>query len=113
MDSPLNPLDGFIEGVADDGRIHLPPNVSTVMAEDLRAGLVLAADHEEAIIVDAAETTSIGQAALQLLVAAKFEADQLAIPFIIENARPELVERIAMLGLADLLGISSQKGEQP
>ena len=64
MDSPHKLLDGPMDGLEADGRLRLPPNVTTVMAEDLRAGLVLAADHEAAIQIDASETVSIGQAAL-------------------------------------------------
>lgn len=110
MDSPQKlldgPMDGPVNGLQADGRLRLPPNVTTVMAEDLRAGLILAADHEAAILIDAAETVSIGQAALQLLIAARQEADQLSIPFKIENAQPALVARIGALGLADMLGLA-------
>lgn len=109
MDSPQKLLDGLMDGPMDrleaDGRLRLPPNVTTVMAEDLRAGLVLAADHEAAILIDASETLSIGQAALQLLIAARQEADRMKIPFAIENAQPALVARIGALGLGDMLGL--------
>jgi len=111
MDSAPNPLDEPLEGLEADGHLHLPENVTTVMAEDLRAGLVLAADHESAIFIDASETQSIGQAALQLLVAARLEADRLGLPFAIENARPELVERITGLGLAETLKLTDEKGQ--
>lgn len=109
MDSPQKLLDGPMDGPMDrleaDGRLRLPPNVTIVMAEDLRAGLVLAADHEAAILIDASETLSIGQAALQLLIAARQETDRMKIPFAIENAQPALVARICALGLGDMLGL--------
>ena len=104
---PKKTAEPHVEGPEADGRIHLPPNVTTTMAEDLRAGLVLAADHDEAILIDASETQSIGQAAVQLLVAAKLEAERLNLPFAIEHARPELVDRITALGLADMLELAA------
>lgn len=110
MDSPHNLHDAGPGGLVAGGRLHLPANVPTVAAEDLRAALVFAADHEEAIRIDASETLSVGQAALQLLVAARMEATRLNLPFAIEHARPELSARLASLGLADLLGLSSEEG---
>lgn len=110
MDSPHKLLDGPMDGLEADGRLHLPPNLTTMMAEDLRAGLVLAADHEAAILIDASETVSIGQAALQLLIAASQEADRMKIPFAIENAQEPLIKRIEALGLAEMLGLCG-KGE--
>lgn len=110
MDSPHKLLDGPMDGLEADGRLRLPPNVTTLMAEDLRAGLVLAADHEAAILINASETMSIGQAALQLLIAARQEADRLNIPFEIEHAQEPLVRRIEALGLAASLGLIG-KGE--
>lgn len=111
MDFPHNLHDAGPVGPVSDGRLHLPANVPTVMAEDLRAALVFAADHEEAIRIDASETTSIGQAALQLLVAARMEAERLHLTFAIEHARPELTARLATLGLADLLGLTVEEGQ--
>ena len=105
MDSPPKPLEMSMGELEADGRLHLPPNLTTVMA-----GLVLAADHEAAILIDAADTTSIGQAALQLLIAARQEADRMNIPFGIANAREPLVRRIEALGLAEMLGLAG-KGE--
>lgn len=113
MDSPQKLLDGPMDGLEADGRLRLPPNVTTVMAEDLRAGLVLAADHEAAILIDASETVSIGQAALQLLIAAKQEADRLNIPFAIENAQPALVARIGALGLGEMLSLGETEEALP
>ena len=109
MDSLPKQPDAALEGLDADGRLRLPPNVTTTMAEDLRAALVLAADHEEAIEIDAADTVSIGQAALQLLIAAKLEAERLDMPFAIVNARTELVERLDALGLAETLQLAAEK----
>ena len=73
------------------------------------ARLVLAADHEAAILIDAAETGSIGQAALQLLIAARHEADRMNIPFEIENAQEPLIKRIEALGLIEILGLTGKE----
>jgi anti-anti-sigma regulatory factor len=73
----------------------------------LRARIVLAADQDEAIILDATETEAFGQAALQLLIAAEKEADRLDIRFAINNVRPSLLERLETLGLAEPLGLTS------
>lgn len=115
MDSPQNrpderpaPHEMVFGETEADGRVLLPANITTVMAEELRARLVLAADHDEAIIIDAAETESIGQAALQLLIAAKREADRLDLPFTIENAGSALRKRITTLGLADILDMERE-----
>ncbi len=109
MDSPHKLLDSSMDGLEADGRLRLPPNVTTLMAEDLRARLVLAADHEAAILIDAAETVSIGQAALQLLIAARHEADRMNIPFEIENAQEPLIKRIEALGLIEILGLTGKE----
>lgn len=89
----------------DGGAIRLPANVSTVLAEDLRARMVFAADHDEAIIVDASEVEAIGQAGLQLLIAARKEADRLDLPFALTNLSEPLFQRLVTLGVADALGI--------
>lgn len=104
MDLPLNPLDGMDH----TGPIRLPANVTTVLAEDLRARIVLSADQDAAIILDATDTESLGQAALQLLVAAGREAERLEIPFAIQNIRSTLFDRLETLGLAETLGLHSQ-----
>ena len=115
MDSPQNrpdeltaPDDAAFGETELESRVKLPANLTTVMAEELRARLVLAADHDEAIFIDATETESIGQAALQLLIAAKREADRLNLPFTIENTGSALRTRITTLGLADILDIERE-----
>jgi anti-anti-sigma regulatory factor len=118
MDSPLNLHDGSaISLTADDhhddtpeapeagGPIVLPSNVTTVLAEDLRARLVFAADQEDAIIIDADECEAIGQAALQLLIAARREAGRLGMPFSIRNLNAGMAARISKLGLNAELGL--------
>ena len=53
--------------------IHLPSHATTVTAEDLLARLINAAD-DGATTIDASASESIGQAALQVLLAARIEA---------------------------------------
>lgn len=104
MDYPPNPHD-----LADsDGTIRLPANLTTVLAEDLRARLVLAADRDEEILIDAGDVESIGQAGLQLLIAARNEADRLGLPFAIDNLSDALATRLTALGLADALALSRE-----
>jgi anti-anti-sigma regulatory factor len=122
MDSLLNAPDPLSSGGAltphdrlGDGPgepILLPGHVSTQMAEDLRVRLVFAADHEEAIVIDAAQTESIGQAGLQLLIAAKQEAERLDLPFAIENLSEALAARFTALGIADALGLTQNGTKQ-
>lgn len=101
MDLAQSLLDGMDTG----GPIVLPANLSTVMAEDLRVRLVFAADHDEAIILDAEATESIGQACLQLLIAAKREAERLELPFALEKLGDAVAARLTSLGLIDALGL--------
>ncbi len=56
-----------------EGALALPPHLNAAAAEDLRAALVLALDGERPPALDAAATLSIGQAGLQLLLAAQAE----------------------------------------
>ena len=63
-------------GVEEVGPIRLPVHNSTVAAEDLRVRLVIAADFESRVEVDASQVESIGQAVLQLLIATKAEAER-------------------------------------
>ena len=109
MDSMLNPLDD----AGLDGRVVMPANLTTVLAEDLRARLVLAADRDEAIVIDASQTESVGQAALQLFLAAQREAERLGLPFAIENMQPDVAGRIARLGFTELLGLQTAGGTNP
>jgi anti-anti-sigma regulatory factor len=99
----------MIDDAEAEGRVTLPVNVTTVLAEDLRARLVFAADHDEAIIIDAARMESIGQAAIQLLIAARHEAERLDLPFRIENLQPAVVARLAALGLAQHLEMTVEE----
>lgn len=90
------------------GPIALPSHGSTVIAEDLRVRLVLASDVDGDVIVDGADVESIGQAVLQLLIAAKEEADRNGNAFTIANPSEALKQRIAACRLGAMFGIEEE-----
>lgn len=89
--------------------IMLPAHATTVSAEELKVRLVLAADLEGAVTVDASEVESVGQAALQLLLAARSEAQASGRTFAIVDPSAVFTARITALGLAEPLGLSPQE----
>lgn len=103
MHSPQPPL----EDAAEDRSLRLPAHGTTVTAEDLRVRFVLAADLDDAIEVDASEVESVGQAVLQLLVAARNEAAANGQPFRIVNPSPAFVDRVTRSQLADAIGFET------
>ena len=88
------------------GVVELPKHGVTVTAEELKTRLVEAADADDDIIVDAGAVESIGQAVLQLLLAARTESEAHGHRFIIENPSPAFLARTEALGLTDRLGLS-------
>lgn len=93
----------------EDRSLKLPPHGTTVTAEDLRVRLVLASDFDGAMEVDASAVESVGQAVLQLLVAAKVEADIQDQRFIISNPSPAFIDRVTACGLAPAIGLSEEE----
>ena len=106
MNSTPSPSDPTME----TGPIRLPVHGTTVTAEDLRIRLVLAADFEGRTEVDASDVESVGQAVLQLLVAARREATQSGQEFTINNPSPAFVQRVVASRLADAIGLETEKG---
>ncbi len=104
MNSPLSPPEPV-----EDRSLRLPVNGTTVSAEDLKVRLVLAADLDEEIHIDASQVETVGQAVLQLLVAAREEAESKGLEFEIINPSPAFLERVAACGLADTLGLQPAK----
>lgn len=90
------------------GRIRLPANGGTVAAEELRVRLVLAADVDGRIEVDASEVESVGQAVLQLLVAARAEAEANGQTYLILNPSRAFTDRVTGCRLAAAVGLSTQ-----
>jgi anti-anti-sigma regulatory factor len=103
MHSPLQQP----EALAEDRSLRLPAHGTTVTAEDLRIRFVLAADLDDAIEVDASEVESVGQAVLQLLVAARAEAAGNGQPFRILNPSPAFLDRVTRCQLAGAIGLET------
>jgi len=92
-----------------EGPIHLPAHCSTVLADDLRIRLVLAADQADTIVINASEVEDIGQAVLQLLITARVEAERQGGAISIQNPSPSFADRIIRCGLAEAIGLDSDK----
>ncbi len=109
MTSTLSQPELVAPVTALDRTVRLPAHCTTVTAEDIRVRLVLAADFDGVMEVDASEVESIGQATLQLLVAARAEAEEAGQRFAIIDASPAFVERVTLCRLADAIGLECQK----
>lgn len=107
MNSTLN-----LPDVADATNIvRLPENGTTVSAEELRVQLVLALDASDSVTIDASGVENIGQAVLQLLVAAASEARATEKPFTIINPTSAFTERVSRCRLAEPLGLKLEGTE--
>ncbi len=89
--------------------VKLPARCATTVAEDLRVELVLACERDGGIEIDAGEVESLGQAVLQLLVAAKAEAAASGLPFAITNPSPAFVERAMACRLGEAIGLTIEE----
>lgn len=101
------------EALGEERALILPVHGTTVTAEDLRVRMVLASDFDQMMEIDASAVESVGQAVLQLLVAAKIEADAQGQPFIIRNPSPAFIDRVTACGLAAAVGLSVEEDIQP
>ena len=97
------------DSAGQDPVLLLPVHGTTVTAEDLRVRMVLASDFDGEILVDASEVESIGQAVLQLLLAAKAEADGNGQNFAIRDPSPAFVDRVKACGLAGAIGLNVEE----
>ena len=89
--------------------IYLPAHGTTVTAEDLKVRLVLAANLGDRVNVDARDVESVGQAVLQLLIAARIDAQAAGHAFTITNPSPAFSARIAAFGLNHTLAITAEE----
>lgn len=80
--------------------VVLPTHCTTVIAADLCARL-----RAGVVTLDAREVESVGQAMLQLLVAARAEA---GVRFAIVDPSPTFVDRITACGLGAAVGLISE-----
>lgn len=94
----------------EDRSLRLPAHCTTVTAEDLRVRLVLAADLDGRIEIDASQVESIGQAVLQLLLAARVETQRAAQSFAILQPSAAFLDRVRGCSLAQSLGLEPQEG---
>ena len=94
---------------AEDRSLRLPVHGNTMAAEDLKVRLVLAADLDEQMHIDASQVESLGQCVLQLLLAAHTEAQRQSLDFEITNPSPAFVERVVGCGLARMLSSDAGK----
>ena len=92
---------------AEDRSLRLPAHGTTVTAEGLRIRFVLAADLDDVIEVDASEVESVGQAVLQLLVAARNEAAANGQRFRIADPSQAFVNRLNSCRLAAAIGLET------
>lgn len=90
------------------GVIRLTGHGTTVTAEDLRSELVLASDCAGTAI-DASEMHSVGQAVLQVLVAARNDALLHAQPFHFTATSDAFAERVNRCQLAESIGMDAGK----
>ena len=93
----------------EDRSLRLPVHGNTVAAEDLKVRLVLAADLDGEFRIDGSQVESVGQCVLQLLVAARAEAERRSFKFEITDPSPALVERVVGCGLAEMLCLDTGK----
>jgi anti-anti-sigma regulatory factor len=95
--------------LAEPGRIRLTGHGSTVTANDLRAELVSAADCAAGTSIDASELLSVGQAVLQLLIAARADATLHNHPFHFTGASTAFADRVIGCQLAETIGLNAGK----
>ena len=93
----------------DLGSIYLGGHGATVTAEDLRNQLIMAADHAMATEIDASGALSVGQAVLQLLIAARTEAAERDHDFLYTGASAAFRDRVVACQLADAIGLEIGK----
>ena len=106
---PSLPDSAELDVAVEDRALILPPHGTTVTAEDLRVRMVLASDFDGAMEVDAGAVESVGQAVLQLLLAARAEAEAQGQTFVIHNPSPAFVDRVTACGLAPAIGLSANE----
>lgn len=92
------------DDMTPDRTIRLPAHCVTTTADELRARLVMASDDGGEILVDASEVESLGQAVLQLLLAAHTEAKDGAGLAIVKPSAA-FRQRVVACGLAETIGL--------
>lgn len=91
--------------------IVLPAHCTMATAADLHPRLVAAQRTGAPVEIDASGVDSVGQAVIQLLVAALMPGDDQPSPFAITNPSPAFVDRVAACRLSAQTGV--QASEEP
>ena len=91
----------------------LPAHGTTAIAEEWHPRLAAAADAGDAIAIDASEAETIGQAMLQLLVAARADALGHDRAFTITNPSRAFSDRVTGCALAQSLGLITEEENRP
>lgn len=102
-------MPNVLEEAHEDRALRLPAHATTVSAEDLRVRMVLCSDFDGEMLIDASQVESIGQAVLQLLVAARLEAITHDQPFVIMRPSPAFIDRANACLLSTALGLDIQE----
>ncbi len=95
--------------MVEEHPLCLPAIGSTAAAESLRDALVAAADQGDGFHIDASAVESIGQAVLQVLLAARADAEASGVPFEIVNPSGAFLDRVTACGLASDLGLPEEE----
>ena len=88
--------------------LKLPANGTTASAEDLRVQLVMTLDRPEPAQIDASEVENVGQAVLQLLVAAQAEARAAGRPLTYANPSAAFRDRVERCRLTEQIGLEPE-----
>lgn len=91
--------------------ILLPPGGTLAAAEELQPLLVLAADRGEGLHLDASAVENAGQAMLQLLIAARREAEASGLAFRIANPSNAFQERASACRVEAALGLAPDESD--
>jgi anti-anti-sigma regulatory factor len=95
--------------VSASGNVLLPANCGTAAAEELRVQLLIAGTGVDGTRIDAGGVQTVGQAVLQLLIAARREAAAAGRPFGYVASSQAFVEQVARCCLTDALGIETAR----
>lgn len=106
---PGQPDPGQPDPDPDFGAIRLVGHGTTVTAENLRTQLVVAFDLCDSTVIDTSESLSVGQAVLQLLIAARNEAKQHGHDFRFVATGAIFSERVNSYQLAEAIGLEIVK----
>jgi anti-anti-sigma regulatory factor len=113
LEADLAPQDEVPVAMVEPSAFCLPAHGTTAIAEEWHPRLVAAADAGDAIAVDASEAETIGQAMLQLLVAARADALGHDRAFTITNPSRAFSDRVTGCALAQSLGLITEEENRP